>query len=117
MGSSGGPDPPSAAGRPVAAPTGPAAGGGGGGGAPSGRQSSVEQCQGVVCSMKDNYGFIERADVVREIFFHYSEFRGADVNTLKLGEDVQFGVHYRNVRGALGGEGWGGRTGARCSTR
>ena len=31
---------------------------------------------GVVCSLKDNYGFIERSDVVKELFFHFSEFQG-----------------------------------------
>nr|CAD7399848.1 unnamed protein product [Timema poppensis] len=29
--------------------------------------------QGVICSMKESFGFIERADVVKEIFFHFSE--------------------------------------------
>ena len=55
-----------------------------------------ERCQGVVCSMKDGYGFIERADVVKEIFFHYSEYDG-DVGTCVLGEDVEFTVQSRNV--------------------
>jgi len=54
-----------------------------------------ETCQGVVCSMKDSYGFIERSDVVREIFFHYSEYSG-DINELVLGDDVEFGVQSRN---------------------
>ncbi|ESN92067.1 hypothetical protein HELRODRAFT_104068 [Helobdella robusta] len=50
---------------------------------------------GVVCSMKDNYGFIERADVVKEIFFHFSEFDG-EIDELNLGDDVQFGIQTRN---------------------
>jgi len=53
-------------------------------------------CQGVVCSLKDNYGFIERADVVKEIFFHFSEFQD-DVQCLALGDDVQFSIQTRNV--------------------
>lgn len=53
--------------------------------------------QGVVCSTKDSFGFIERADVVKEIFFHYSEFKG-DINKLVLGDDVEFDVQTRNVR-------------------
>lgn len=53
--------------------------------------------QGVVCSMKDSFGFIERADVVKEIFFHYSEFND-DINDLILGDDVEFDVQTRNVR-------------------
>lgn len=51
--------------------------------------------QGVVCSMKDSFGFIERSDVVREIFFHYSEYQG-NINELLLGDDVDFGVQTRN---------------------
>ena len=52
--------------------------------------------QGVVCSLKDNYGFIERADIVKEIFFHFSEFHD-DIQCLALGDDVQFAVQIRNV--------------------
>lgn len=55
-----------------------------------------DRFQGVVCSMKDNYGFIERSDIVKEIFFHYSEFQG-NVNELLLGDDVEFAIQTRNV--------------------
>ncbi|XP_038076264.1 cold shock domain-containing protein E1-like [Patiria miniata] len=55
----------------------------------------VPMYQGVVCSMKESFGFIERADVVKEIFFHYSSFTG-DINDLLLGDDVEFEVGYRN---------------------
>lgn len=53
--------------------------------------------QGVVCSLKENFGFIERADMVKEIFFHYSEFAG-NIAELVLGDDVEFGIQTRNVR-------------------
>ena len=49
-----------------------------------------------MCSMKDNYGFIERADIVKEIFFHFSEYHD-DLQCLALGDDVQFAVQIRNV--------------------
>jgi cold shock CspA family protein len=55
-----------------------------------------ERYQGVVCSMKDSFGFIERADVVKEIFFHYSEYQG-NINELILGDDCEFAVQSRNV--------------------
>lgn len=55
----------------------------------------AEKYHGVVCSMKDNFGFIERSDVVREIFFHYSEYQG-DINELILGDDVEFSIQFRN---------------------
>uniref|UniRef100_A0A2K6FF99 Cold shock domain-containing protein E1 n=1 Tax=Propithecus coquereli TaxID=379532 RepID=A0A2K6FF99_PROCO len=45
------------------------------------------RCQGVVCAMKEAFGFIERGDVVKEIFFHYSEFKG-DLETLQPGDDL-----------------------------
>lgn len=50
---------------------------------------------GVVCSMKENFGFIERADVVKEIFFHYSEAKTKE--ELNLGDDVEFTIQTRNV--------------------
>ncbi|XP_028167112.1 cold shock domain-containing protein E1 isoform X1 [Ostrinia furnacalis] len=49
---------------------------------------------GVVCSMKENFGFIERADVVKEIFFHYSETKTKE--DLTLGDDVEFIIQTRN---------------------
>lgn len=51
--------------------------------------------RGVVCSMKESFGFIERADVVKEIFFHFSE---ADCNVeLRPGDDVEFTIQTRSV--------------------
>ena len=55
-----------------------------------------QRVQGVICSMKDSYGFIERADAVKEIFFHFSEFEG-NAEDLSLGDDVEFCVQSRNV--------------------
>lgn len=51
--------------------------------------------QGVVCSMKESFGFIERADVVKEIFFHFSEAKTKE--ELRLGDDVEFTIQTRNV--------------------
>lgn len=58
-------------------------------------ESATQRYVGVVCSMKDTFGFIERADIVKEIFFHYSEFKG-DISELILGDDVSFGIQIRN---------------------
>lgn len=52
--------------------------------------------QGVVCSLKDSFGFIERADVVKEIFFHFSEAKTKE--ELRLGDDVEYTIQTRNVR-------------------
>ena len=46
----------------------------------------------MINSLKDNFGFIERADVVREIFFHVSEMNGGDSVTPHLGDDVEFTI-------------------------
>lgn len=51
--------------------------------------------QGVVCSMKESFGFIERADIVKEIFFHFSEAKTKE--ELRLGDDVEFIIQTRNV--------------------
>lgn len=56
-----------------------------------------QRYQGVVCSMKESFGFIERADVVREIFFHYSEVRD-NINDIHLGDDVEFSIQMRNSK-------------------
>ncbi|XP_069797551.1 cold shock domain-containing protein E1 isoform X4 [Narcine bancroftii] len=53
------------------------------------------RCQGVVCAMKEAFGFIERGDLVKEIFFHYSEFKG-NLDTLQPGDDVEFTIKERN---------------------
>ncbi|KOB68025.1 Cold shock domain-containing protein E1, partial [Operophtera brumata] len=56
-------------------------------------QSPVKY-HGVICSMKENFGFIERADVVKEIFFHFSEAKTKE--ELVLGDDVEFIIQTRN---------------------
>lgn len=53
--------------------------------------------QGVVSTIKDSYGFIERADVVDEIFFHFSEAKTIP-GGLKLGDDVEFLIQTRNAK-------------------
>ncbi|PSN48449.1 hypothetical protein C0J52_16573 [Blattella germanica] len=50
--------------------------------------------QGVVCSMKESFGFIERADVVQEIFFHFSEAKMKE--ELNLNDNVEFTIQTRN---------------------
>lgn len=45
--------------------------------------------------MKESFGFIERADVVKEIFFHFSEAKTKE--ELRLGDDVEYIIQTRNV--------------------
>ncbi|KAG5677382.1 hypothetical protein PVAND_007146 [Polypedilum vanderplanki] len=51
--------------------------------------------RGVVCSTKESFGFIERADVVKEIFFHFSETEGNNLE-IRPGDDVEFTIQTRN---------------------
>ncbi|RWS09033.1 cold shock domain-containing protein E1-like protein [Dinothrombium tinctorium] len=53
-----------------------------------------QRFEGVVCTLKDSFGFIERADIVKEIFFHSSECK--DFKSLALGDDVEFSIQTRN---------------------
>lgn len=50
---------------------------------------------GIVTAMKESFGFIERADVVKEIFFHYSEVSN-NVPDLHIGDHVEYCVQDRN---------------------
>src|SRR5688572_3520562 len=52
--------------------------------------------KGIVSSIKDNFGFIERADVAKEIFFHFSETRVHE--GVVVGDNVEFNIQTRNVR-------------------
>lgn len=55
----------------------------------------VKTVKGIVSSLKESFGFVERADIVAEIFFHYSEYDG-NVNELMIGDDVQFNLQDRH---------------------
>ena len=52
--------------------------------------------QGVVNSVKDQktFGFIERSDVVREIFFHFEDVKQGE--NIDLGDDVEFTIQTRS---------------------
>ncbi|XP_075249316.1 uncharacterized protein LOC142342032 isoform X2 [Convolutriloba macropyga] len=52
--------------------------------------------QGVVCSMKDNFGFIKQVEGTADVFFHFSEYMGGQISELKIGEAVEFEIHTRN---------------------
>ena len=55
--------------------------------------------RGVVNSLKEAFGFIERADVVKEIFFHITDMVDGvkeDNSSIQLGDDVEFIIQTRN---------------------
>lgn len=51
--------------------------------------------QGVICSLKESFGFIRCADRPEEIFFHYSELVGCRSDELNMEEEVEFRVQVR----------------------
>lgn len=53
--------------------------------------------RGVVCTMKEKekFGFIERADVVKEIYFHFSDTD--ETVELRPGDDVEFTIQTQNA--------------------
>lgn len=57
--------------------------------------ASPVKYQGVVNSITDDHGLIERADVVREILFHLSDMKEG-FPAAKLGDDVEFIIQTRN---------------------
>jgi cold shock CspA family protein len=62
----------------------------GGGGSISRSNLPIEQ--GVVCALRESFGFIHCADRPEEIFFHYSEVTGCSPNELKMDDEVEFRV-------------------------
>lgn len=53
-----------------------------------------KKVQGIISSLKETFGFIERSDMVAEIFFHYSEFNG-EISEAMIGDDVEFKLFER----------------------
>lgn len=79
--------------------------GGGGGGArgrgPSGRgsgrseeiKSGLPKEQGVICTLRDGFGFIHCADRPEQVFFHFSELKdGLRPGDLKVDDEVEFRI-------------------------
>ncbi|CAF3989006.1 unnamed protein product [Rotaria sordida] len=59
--------------------------------------SNTKRYRGVISTMKDSFGFIEREDALKEIFFHITEF-GPNVatNTIQPGVEVEFDIQDRH---------------------
>ena len=61
--------------------------------------TAVKRYRGVISTMKDSFGFIERDDVLKEIFFHITEFgQNIVTSTIQLGVEVEFDIQNRHVR-------------------
>ncbi|CAF0873866.1 unnamed protein product [Adineta ricciae] len=59
--------------------------------------SNVKRYRGVISTMKDSFGFIEREDALKEIFFHITEF-GPNIatNSVQPGVEVEFDIQDRH---------------------
>ncbi|CAF4407626.1 unnamed protein product, partial [Rotaria sp. Silwood2] len=59
--------------------------------------STLKRYRGVISTMKDSFGFIEREDALKEIFFHITEF-GPNVatNAIQPGVEVEFDIQDRH---------------------
>lgn len=77
-------------------------------GSGGGGRSSLPIEQGVVHTLLDKFGFIFCADRERELFFHYSEYRGGHSDDLNIGDEVEFRVGRAEERGGRRGGGGGG---------
>ena len=56
--------------------------------------TSPQRIKGIICTLKDSFGFIEREDIAREIFFHSSEC--LNFKQLNLADNVEFSIQTRN---------------------
>lgn len=59
------------------------------------QEAKVNKTRGIIKSLKDSFGFIERADIVQDIFFHYSEVDQGEDTKLILGASVEFVIQNR----------------------
>jgi cold shock CspA family protein len=71
----------------------------GGGGRRGNRRRSVDTStmpleQGIICNLKESFGFIHCAERPEEIFFHYSEVTNCHPDDLQVDTEVEFRVGY-----------------------
>eukprot|EP00731_Ephydatia_muelleri_P017162 Em0010g260a len=59
------------------------------------QSAKVEKIQGIVKTLKDSFGFIERADEAKDIFFHKSELTPGCEEEICVGAYVEFVVQDR----------------------
>ncbi|XP_065832441.1 cold shock domain-containing protein E1-like [Oscarella lobularis] len=59
------------------------------------KRKKEEKVEGIIASLKDSFGFIERADEVGEIFFHRTEC-GEGFDLLRVSDEVVFIVQNRH---------------------
>ncbi|CAF0834579.1 unnamed protein product [Brachionus calyciflorus] len=55
---------------------------------------SNQKLRGIISWLKDSFGKIEREDLAKETFFHFTDYKG-DMNELRLGTNVEFEIQDR----------------------
>jgi cold shock CspA family protein len=61
------------------------------------QQQPKQVYRGIITTLKDSFGKIEREDLFKETFFHFSEYRGQNANQeLRLGLNVEFELQDRH---------------------
>jgi cold shock CspA family protein len=61
------------------------------------QQQAKQVYRGIITTLKDSFGKIEREDQFKETFFHFSEYRGPNANQeLRLGLNVEFELQDRH---------------------
>ncbi|CAF3361762.1 unnamed protein product [Rotaria sp. Silwood1] len=59
--------------------------------------ATIKRYRGVISTMKDSFGFIEREDELKEIFFHITEFGpNIETNIIQPGVEVEFDIQDRH---------------------
>ena len=78
--------------RDEAAPTAPATGGGGAAPAPA---APSERLKGIICTVKEGFGFIKCPQFPNNVFFHFSALQNREFDDVMEGDLVLFSVEQR----------------------
>ncbi len=52
---------------------------------------------GIIKTIKDTFGRIERDDSDKEILFHFTEYKGTNIKDIQVGSNVQFEIQDKYV--------------------
>lgn len=60
------------------------------------RTQIVQKYRGIICWLKDSFGKIDREDEAKEIFFHFTDYKGdVPIIELRIGSSVEFEIQDR----------------------
>lgn len=67
------------------------------------QQPNKPLTRGIVTTCKDIFGRIEREDIGKEIFFHFSDYKGGNMKDVCVGANVEFEIQDRHVSANFNG--------------